>query len=146
MSNDKHVCTIYIKAEPARIWEALTAPEFTRRYFHATDIRSDWKVGSDVTYFNQDGSTAVSGEVLVVDPFKELSFTWQVHYNKLAKQERPSKVRFLLEPVEDATKLTPIHEDFSQNSVVFPQISEGWIAILSNLKTLLETDSVMAVS
>ena len=32
MSNDKHVCTIYIKAEAARIWEALTAPEFTRRF------------------------------------------------------------------------------------------------------------------
>ena len=46
MSNDKHVCTIYIKAEPAHIWEALTTPEFTRRYFHATDIQSDWKPGA----------------------------------------------------------------------------------------------------
>lgn len=146
MSNDKHVCTIYIKAEPARIWEALTRLEFTRRYFHATDIQSDWKAGSTVTYLNQDGTTAVDGEVLVADPFKELSFTWHVHYNKLAKQEQASKVTFKLEPVEDATKLTLIHEDFPADSVVFPQISEGWIAILSNLKTLMETDSVMAVS
>lgn len=146
MSNDKHVCTIYIKAGPERIWEALTTGEFTRRYFHATDIQSDWKVGSDVTYFNQDGSTAVNGKVLVANPFKELSFTWHVHYNEQAKLERASKVSFLLEQVEDATKLTLIHEDFPENSVVFPQISEGWIAILSNLKTLLETDSVMAVS
>ena len=146
MSNDKHVCTIYIKAEPAHIWEALTTPEFTRRYFHATDIQSDWKPGASVTYFNQDGSTAVKGEVLVANPFKELSFTWHVHYNELAKQEQASKVTFLLDQVEDSTKLTLIHEDFPENSVVFPQISEGWIAILSNLKTLLETDSVMTVS
>ncbi|MCZ6502934.1 MAG: SRPBCC family protein [Gammaproteobacteria bacterium] len=146
MSNDKHVCTIYIKAEPAHIWEALTTPEFTRRYFHATDIQSDWKPGSSVTYFNQDGSTAVKGEILIANPFKELSFTWHVHYNELAKQEQASKVTFLLDQVEDSTKLTLIHEDFPENSVVFPQISEGWIAILSNLKTLLETDSVMAVS
>lgn len=82
----------------------------------------------------------------MVNPFKELSFTWHVHYNKLAQQERASKVTFLLEQAEDATKLTLIHEDFPENSVVFPQISEGWIAILSNFKTLLETDSVMAVS
>ena len=48
MSNDKHVCAVYIKAEPEVIWEALTTPEFTRRYFHATEIKSDWKQGSVV--------------------------------------------------------------------------------------------------
>ena len=146
MNLDKHVCTIYIKAEPERIWEALTTPEFTRQYFHATDIQSDWKPGSTVTYFNQDGSTAVAGKVLTANPPLELSISWQVHYNEVAKKETPSKVTFLLEPVEDATKLVMTHEDFPDNSVVFPEISNGWIAILSNLKTLLETDSVMAIS
>ncbi len=146
MSNDKHVCTIYIKAEPARIWEALTSPEFTRKYFHATDIKSDWKQGSAVTYFNQDGSVAVVGEVLTANPPTELSITWHVQYSEAAKKEEPSRVTFLLEQVEDATKLTLIHENFPENSVVYPQISQGWIAILSNLKTLLETDSVMAIS
>ncbi|MBQ73729.1 MAG: ATPase [Gammaproteobacteria bacterium] len=146
MSKDKYVCTIYIKAEPDRVWEALTTAEFTRRYFHATDIQSDWKPGSAVTYLNQDGSTAVEGKVLTAEPFKKLSFTWHVHYNELAKKEKASKVTFLFEQVEDSTKLTLIHEDFPEKSVVYPQISNGWMAILSNLKTLLETDSVMAVS
>jgi uncharacterized protein YndB with AHSA1/START domain len=146
MSNDKHVCSIYIKAEPESIWKALTTSEFTRKYFHATDIQSDWKPGSSVTYFNQDGSIAVLGKVLNANPPHELSITWHVHYNEAARKESPSKVSFLLEPAEDATKLTVIHDDFPLNSVVFPQISEGWIAILSNLKTLLETGSVMAIS
>ena len=146
MSNDKHVCAVYIKAEPEVIWEALTTPEFTRRYFHTTDIKSDWKQGSVVTYFNQDGSVAVEGEVLTSNPPLELSITWHVHYNEVAMKEEPSKVTFLLEQVEDATKLTLTHENFPENSVVFPQISQGWIAILCNLKTLLETDAVMAIS
>lgn len=146
MSNDKHVCAVYIKAEPEVVWEALTKPEFTRRYFHATDIQSDWKQGSSVTYFNQDGSVAVQGEVLIANPPFELSITWHVHYNEVAKKEEPSKVTFQLEQEKDATKLTLTHENFPENSVVFPQISQGWIAILCNLKTLLETDSVMAIS
>lgn len=146
MNHDKHVCTIYIKAEPERIWEALTTAEFTQQYFHATDIQSDWKPGSTVTYLNQDGSTAVTGKVLTANPPLELSISWQVHYNEVAKKEPASKVTFLLEQVEDATKLVLTHEDFPDNSVVFPEITKGWIAILSNLKTLLETDSVMAIS
>jgi uncharacterized protein YndB with AHSA1/START domain len=89
---------------------------------------------------------AVEGEVLTANPPLELSITWHVHYNEVAKKEEASKVTFQLEQVEDATKLTVTHEDFPENSVVFPEISQGWIAILCNLKTLLETDSVMAIS
>jgi hypothetical protein len=33
-----------------------------------------------------------------------------------------------------------------ENSVLLESISGGWIAILSNLKTLLETGEAMAVS
>ena len=48
--------------------------------------------------------------------------------------------------MEDATRLTLTHDEFVQASVVLPEISKGWIAILSNLRTLLETGDVMAVS
>ena len=99
-----------------------------------------------MTYFNPDKSVAVVVEVLDVDYPAKLSFTWHVHYNEAAKKEAPSRVTFLLESVEDATKLTLIHDEFQAGSVVYPQISEGWIVILSNLKTLLETGAVMAVS
>jgi uncharacterized protein YndB with AHSA1/START domain len=146
MSNDKHICTVYIKAEPEVIWEALTTPEFTRKYFHATDIQSDWKQGSAVTFFNQDGSVAIKGKVLKSNPPLELSITWHVYYNEIARKEEPSKVTFKLEQIVDATKLILTHENFPENSVVFPIISQGWIAILCNLKTLIETDSVMAIS
>ncbi len=142
----KHVCTIYIKSTPETVWQGLTDAAFTSQYFHSTSIESTWQKGSEVTYRNQDGSIAVAGEVITADHPRELSFTWHVHYNEQAKKERPSRVTFLLEPVEDSTKLTLIHDDFDEGTVVLPNVSEGWIAILSNLKTLIETDEVMAVS
>ena len=63
-----------------------------------------------------------------------------------AHAEGATRVRFTLEPEEGATKLTLVHDQFVENSVLIESISEGWIAIFSNLKTLLETGDVMAVS
>ena len=146
MSNPEHVSVIYIKATRDKVWEALTSAEFTQQYFHHTQIRSDWEEGDSVTFYNQDQSIAVQGKVLIADKPDKLSYTWHVHYNPQAKLEEPSRVTYLLETVEDSTKLTLIHDQFPLQSVVYPQISEGWIAILCNLKTLLETESVMAIS
>ena len=142
----KHVCTIYIKASPETVWNALTDGEFTCRYFHSTRIESSWEKGATVTYYNQDESIAVDGQILESNKPHLLSFTWHVHYNSIAEKEKPSRVVFELEAVEDATRLTLTHDNFVQASVVHPEISKGWIAILSNLKTLLETGDVMAVS
>ncbi len=146
MSNQEHVSVIFIQASPEQVWEGLTAAEFTRRYFHQTEIESDWQPGSEVTYYNADRSVAVRGEVLEVDYPRLLSFTWHVHYDPEAHAEGPTRVRFTLESVEGATKLTLLHDQFLENSVLIDSISEGWIAILSNLKTLLETGEPMAVS
>lgn len=146
MTMDSHVCTIFINTDPEAVWNALTEGSFTQRYFHSTRIESTWQPGASVTYYNQDDSVAVAGEVIEVDKPNRLSFTWHVHYNKDAFKERPSRVTFELVPVDGATRLTLVHDDFEPGSVVLPQISEGWIAILSNLKTMLETGEVMAVS
>lgn len=146
MSDQNHVYVIYIQASPEQVWAGLTSAEFTRRYFHHTDIESDWQPGSEVVYYNADRSIAVKGEVLEADYPRRLSFTWHVHYDATAFEEGPTRVCFTLEPVEDATRLTLLHDQFVENSVLIEGIAQGWPAILSNLKTLLETGKVMAVS
>lgn len=144
--SQKHVSVIYIKADRETVWQGITTAEFTRRYFHNTDIESTWQVGDAVTFYNQDKTVAVQGEVLIADHPNQLSYTWHVHYNPTAKQEQPSRVTFTLESEAGATRLTLVHDTFPANSVVLESIDEGWPKILCNLKTLLETDDVMAVS
>ncbi len=144
--SDRHVCTIYINATPEAVWEGLTDASFTSQYFHSTSIESTWEPGAEVTYLNPDRSVAVAGKIIEANHPSRLSFTWHVHYNPEAIKEAPSLVTFKLEAMEGATKLVVVHEDFPPDSVVYPQITSGWIAILSNLKTLLETGKAMAVS
>jgi hypothetical protein len=62
------VFELEIKSTPERIWEAITSPDWTRRYFHDTAIRSDWRAGSKVVWESPGGSAACEGEVLEADP------------------------------------------------------------------------------
>ena len=146
MNQNDHLCVVYIKATKQQVWEALTHKEFTRLYFHSTDIVSDWQSGSKVVYYNQDGTEAVVGEVIEASFPDKLSFTWHVQYSEEAKKEGPSRVTFTLESIEDTTRLTLVHDQFVNDSVLLPQINQGWIAILCNLKTLLETGETLAIS
>lgn len=142
----RHIYEIFIRARPEKIWEALTTPEFTRQYFHATDISSDWKVGSPVVFQLADGTPAVEGRVLAVEPQRTLSYSWHVLYDSEMSKERPSRVTFRIEPVDDVCKLTVIHDDFEPDSIVYPEISKGWSAILGSLKSLLETGKALPIA
>lgn len=139
----EHVYALVIAATPEDIWRALTSKEFTRQYFHCTEVESDWQPGSRVAYM-RDGHLAVDGEVLEARPPLHLAFTWHVHYDSKMESEAPSRVRFDIEPLESETalpvsRLCVTHDRFAPDSKVFPSISQGWGQILSSLKTLLET-------
>jgi|TARA_B100001964_G_scaffold80326_1_gene90638 hypothetical protein len=109
-------------------------------------VESNWTPGSRLTFCNQDRILALDGKVLEVDQSNKLIITLHVLYDPEAKLEDPSQVTFLLEAVEDSTKLTLIQDHFSPDSVAYPRITDGWTPILSNMRTLLETASVMLIS
>jgi hypothetical protein len=61
-------------------------------------------------------------------------------------REPATKVAFTIEPYGDLVKLTVTHEDFIQGSKLVGAISNGWPAILSSLKSMLETGKPLAIS
>jgi Activator of Hsp90 ATPase homolog 1-like protein len=85
------------------------------------------------------------GRVLACEQFKVLSYTWSYQIDEAMRGEKPSRVTFLLERVAanpELVKLTVTHDEFPDNSVVFPQISSGWPMVLSGLKTLCSKRSM----
>ena len=63
------------------------------------------------------------------------------------RAEPRSKVTFDIEDVGHGTvKLTVVRGGFEAGSAVLQGISEGWPAVLSSLKTLLETDATLRTS
>ncbi|CAM2069033.1 SRPBCC family protein [Sulfidibacter corallicola] len=141
----EHVYSIFIQADPERIWDALTMGEFTRQYFHETRIQSTWEIGSPVTYENEDGSLAVSGEVMEVDRPRRLVFSWQFQYDPELAAEPHSRVSFDIEPKGEVCLLKIVHDQFIPESKTLQHIQGGWEAIMCALKTFLETGTAMPI-
>jgi len=120
------------------VWRALTLPEFTKQYWHETEVQSDWKVGSTVRFMVGD-EVGCEGEVFICRPYEELSYGWRFPRNPECAAEAPSRVTFLLENVGGATKLTLRHDQFtSDESPTYKMVAGGWPYVLAGLKTLCE--------
>jgi len=155
MQKPEFVYTTYIRTTPQQLWQALTEPAFTERYWGVT-FESDWKTGSPIV-LHDDGVTIADPAQIVIeaDPYRRLAYTWHTFTPEWAARhgfddkllarlqgERRSKVTFDIEDVGALVKLTVVHDDFDEGSVVAEMVREWWPRLLSDLKTLLETGDV----
>lgn len=153
MSDNAFVYVTYIRTTPERLWQALTDPSFTKRYWGAS-LKSDWRTGSPVVW-EEFGVEVEDPEqvVLEADPYRKLSYTWHTMTEELGEAcgfsaeqtarfaaEQRSKVTFELEPAGETVQLTVVHDGFQPGSEMLESIRGGWPAILAGLKSLLETD------
>lgn len=151
--------TIYIRATPERIWQALTDPSLTSQFWFLTHS-TDWAVGSTMTW-HVAGVDIVDAEqlVLVFDEPRRLSFTWQTFTPEFGEavgddpellarmaSEKRSIATFDLEPAGAQTTLTITHSGFDTGSAVLAGVTDGWPIVLSSLKSLLETGEALAFS
>jgi uncharacterized protein YndB with AHSA1/START domain len=144
MSKPEFVYVSYIETTPEKLWQALTSSEFSRQYWFGTELRSDWKTGSPFALV-MDGTTTDVGEILEFDPPRRLSYTFSHVPNPQFHQEKPTRVVFTIEPHGKLSKLTLTHEGFAETNKLRDAVSKGWPAILSSLKSLLETGTALAI-
>jgi uncharacterized protein YndB with AHSA1/START domain len=141
--NQEFVYVTYIKTTPEKLWDALTNPAFTKQYWFGMEVTSDWKAGSPMTYLS-GGKPHVEGKILEAKRPKLLSYTFR-EVSGDASSEPPTKVTLELEPElgTQTVRLTVTHTDFVPGSKHRPRVSGGWPAVLSNLKSLLETGATL---
>ena len=144
MPKPEFVYVTYIETTPDKLWEALTSSEFSRRYWFGTELRSDWKVGSPFALV-MNGTTTDVGEILEADPPWRLAYTFRHVLDDDMRNEPPTKVVFAIEPHGKLVKLTLTHEGFAEGSKFYSGISKGWPAILSSLKSILETGKPLEI-
>ena len=130
------VYQVFILATPEQIWDAITKPEFTERYFHG--VRIELRDGRRVSAL---GDQEWDEEILESDPPRRLVHRWISGYDPELAAEDPSRVTWEIDPQENgATLLTVIHDQLEGAPKTAEGVSgTGWMFVLSNLKTLLET-------
>lgn len=139
MSKPAFVYVTYIASTPEKVFKALTDTDATAKFWFGNAVKSDWKVGSPVT-FHREGKLILSGKVIEHDAPRRLSYTFTPHHEPHNGSDT-SRVVMDLEPQKGQVKLTVTHDDFAPDSKVFASISNGWPLVLSNLKSYLETGS-----
>lgn len=137
------VYVIYIAASAETVWNGLIDQEVTKQYWGHHN-RSDWQPGSRWEHVRADGSGKVdiAGRVVEFDPPRRLVTSWASPENE-HDPEKVSQVVYELEAAGADTKLTVTHSELEAGSAMLAGISAGWPAVLSNLKTQLETGKIM---
>lgn len=157
------VYRVWIKTTPEKIWDAITRPEWTRRYGYAAPVDFDLRPGGAYSsaatdemkeFGKQNGfdilETIVDGEVLESDPPRLLVQTWRMLMDPTTAAEPFTKLTYLIEESKSqpgVCRLTLTHEligaPATATMVAGSPLDEagggGWAWVLSDLKSLLET-------
>ncbi len=144
MSGSKFVYVTYIRTTPKKLWHALTTLEVIKQYRFGMSVESEWKVGSAWKMY-ADGTLMDSGEILEIAAQKRLVMSWRNEWKPEFKAEGSSHCVYEIEPAGAAVKLTLTHSVDRPDSRFIEAVSDGWPMVMSNLKSLLETEEVALV-
>ncbi len=131
------VYNIFIKASPEQVWDAITKPEFTEKYFYGMPVA--------ITADAYDGAGAVEATVAEFDPPRRLVHTWRALYDPDTAAEPESRVTWEIASQENGTTLlTVVHDGLDASPKTAESVAGGWSYVLSGLKTLVETGKPLA--
>jgi len=132
------VYQVFIQASPEQIWEAITKPEFTEKYFYGARI--ELANGRRIAH-GPAGELWGDEAVLESDPPRRLVHEWRSQYDPELAAEEPSRVTWEIELQDGGVSLlTVVHDQLEGAPKTAAGVAgPGWMRVLSGLKTLLET-------
>ena len=130
-----------MESTPQKVWHALTDADLTAEYWGHRNV-SDWQVGSIWEHQRTDGTRTadVVGTVVESSAPTRLVVTWAGPDEERA--DGSSRVTFDIEPYGEIVRLTVTHENLADEAQR-EGAAAGWAAVLSNLKSLIETGHIL---
>jgi uncharacterized protein YndB with AHSA1/START domain len=136
------VYSVFIRSTPEQIWEAITTPEFTHKYFYGSHVTVTPEAFRGLS---ADGSELAVGPVLEFEPPRRLVHGWRALWEPELAGEDESRVTWEIEPQDGGySKLTVVHDRLDGAPKTAESVAGGWTFVLSGLKTLLETGEPLA--
>ena len=133
--------TVTIHATRAEVWSALTNPEKVKQYMHGTEMSTDWKEGSPISWKGEwkGRSYEDKGTVLAVEPQKLLKYThWSPMGGSEDKPENYHTVTYELAGEDGKTTLTLIQDNNASQEEADKMASDNWGPVLIGLKETVE--------
>ncbi|HZI31973.1 MAG TPA: SRPBCC family protein [Candidatus Binatia bacterium] len=156
MEKIEFVYATFIRTTPEKLWKALTSGDFSEKYWMGFRIEVEQKTGGSVRIIPPKGMEEFgdhAGEVQACEPGRKLVYTWKQNDTPEIAKKRDgfSRVTYEITPMGSLVKFRLIHEnllpeDIEQNPNTFRGINNGWPAVISSLKSLLETGEAIPFS
>jgi uncharacterized protein YndB with AHSA1/START domain len=145
MDTIDHIYSVYIKAEPARVWRAIVDGDETVRYYFGTRVASDWTAGSPLTYAYPDGSTAADGKILEIEAGRRVVMSFHPRWDPGIESEGAVRMTWEVEPAEDGGSKLTVTSALKPDSKAAEEFAGGIVYIVSGLKTYIETGEPLSV-
>jgi uncharacterized protein YndB with AHSA1/START domain len=141
MSKENNICihAASIRTTPDKLWEALTTPDLTRKYWFGYQLESDWSVGSMWKLISPEGKVHAAGEIVEIDRPRQIVLTWRDEIRAELTAEGYSNCTIDIEPKEDDVMLKITHSIDHSDSNLIALVATSWPKVASNLKSFLET-------
>ena len=136
------ITSVTIDAPAARVWQALTDPAKVRQYMHGTNLATDWRVGSPISWSGEWRGKAYEdkGVVLDVEPERRLTYT---HWSPMGgSEDRPENYHTVtceLSGDEGQTILTLTQDNNATQEAADQMAENNWGPMLRGLKETAET-------
>lgn len=133
------VYVTYILSTPQKVFEAIIKPDVARRYWGHENV-SDWEPGSKWEHIraNEERTVELVGKVIEISPPRRLVMTW-ANASQASNDASYSRVTFEIAEYENMVRLTVTHDELQAGSGMDKGIRQGWPAVLSSMKSFLET-------
>lgn len=137
---------IYIGVDSERVWQGLVDEALTRQYVYGTRFHSTLEKGAPYAYLGEQDFSVVDGEILDAQPGRRLAMTWNAHWDDAVNADPPSRVTFEIQALGPAaTRLQVVHDGFASPEAEERASLDGWVRMLSSLKSLLESGKPLSV-
>jgi uncharacterized protein YndB with AHSA1/START domain len=154
------VYRVFIRATPQKIWDAITQPEWTQRFGYGVRDEYELQPGGKYRGHANEGMLAMGmpdvvtdGEVIEADPPRKLVMTWRMAMDPNMAKEGFTRLTYeIVEGRDGVSRLsvihdltgTPGHAAMVAGDQQGPGAGGGWLWILSDLKSLLESGTPMS--
>jgi uncharacterized protein YndB with AHSA1/START domain len=132
--------SITIEAPPAKVWQALVTPAAIKQYMFGTNVTSDWKEGSPITWKGEWQGKAYEdkGVIRQFKPNQALQYT---HFSPLAglpdKPENYHTVSIQLSIDGNGTRVS-LTQDNNPTEEARSHSEQNWKMMLEGLKKFVE--------
>jgi len=134
--------TITFNEPIAKVWKGLTDPAMVKQYFFGTNLKSDWQVGSPITFSGEwDGKTYQDGGIILdIDSPRLLKYTyWSSMSGTEDKPENYNNITYELDEKDGVTTLV-LTQDGVKNEQAKEHSEQNWKSVFDGLKTLLKNE------